>query len=162
MTEQFLIRFGKAEDVPAVLDIWREAYGFMVSINALLWTPDMFDSAAAERHVAAGELVIGFDGKGAPSACMLLQKSDPFFWPDRPEGSALYIHRVAVRRAEAGRGWPGRLLTWAAIQGRGLPLRLDCAPRPKLMAVYESIGFVRVDDGPVTRGPFTVMRYERV
>ncbi len=43
---------------------------------------------------------------------MNLQWSDPFFWGDN-DTDAGYVHRLAVRRDHAGRGFGEALLAWA-------------------------------------------------
>ena len=87
------------------------------------------------------------------------------------DGSAAYLHRMAVRRTEAGLG--PVILAWAADIARQHDcdaLRLDCvASNGRLRAYYEAAGFAcrgdvavggapgqRLEDGPVT----VVSRYE--
>jgi GNAT superfamily N-acetyltransferase len=77
---------------------------------------------------------------------------------------ALYVHRLAVLRSEAGKGWSRRLLDWSAQEARRRGrsyLRLDTELRPKLIALYESAGFVRVDKEPISVGTHRVVRFER-
>jgi ribosomal protein S18 acetylase RimI-like enzyme len=63
------------------------------------------------------------------------------------EPDAGYVHRLAVRRAYAGRGMGRALLEWAAAQTAGsgrVWLRLDCmADNRRLCHYYESLGFVQ-------------------
>lgn len=113
--------------------------------------------------IARGEIVVG-TVDGQPVACMQLVSADPMFWPEASAGSALYVHKLAVARGHAGTGWPDALLNWAVQQAApaSIPaVRLDCAPRPKLAAVYERCGFSRVDAEPVDCGGFGAWRFER-
>ena len=107
--------------------------------------------------------MLGFDG-GRAVGCLYLQVDDDAFWPAALVHEALYVHRLAVLRSEAGRGWSRRLLDWAADEARRrgrVCLRLDTELRPKLIALYESTGFVCVDEEPITVGTHKVVRFER-
>ena len=156
------IRLASVEEAPIAMAIWREVSEWLADREMPVWSPDEFDLGTTRQQAAAKELVIGFENSG-PAACMLIQTGDPIYWPEKAEGTALYLHKIAVRRAFAGRGWGNRLIAWAVERAtkRGLPLRLDCLPRPVLMNFYRNCGFRPVDDGPVTLGGFTVVRHER-
>ena len=99
---------------------------------------------------------------GNAAGVVRFQLEDPVFWPDVPQGEAVHIHRLAVRRRYAGTGLSTAILRWAVqrTQSLGRPyLRLDCvAARPRLRALYESFGFRHHDDRQV--GPYFVSRYE--
>ncbi|WP_019431921.1 GNAT family N-acetyltransferase [Streptomyces sp. AA0539] len=75
--------------------------------------------------------------------------ADPEFWlpEDQPE-SALYVHRMAVSRAGAGRGTGAFMLEWAwerAAKAGKTWLRLDAwKDNPGLHRYYEGQGFARV------------------
>jgi GNAT superfamily N-acetyltransferase len=94
---------------------------------------------------------------GAAVATVFLLARDATFWPDSPPGEALFVHKLAVRRAWAGRGVPAAVLSWAddVARARGARfLRLDCdAERPRLLAVYEGLGFRCVRRGVVRTYP---------
>ncbi len=154
------VRSADAEEAQIAVSIWSEAAAWQKENGHPYWLPEDLRLEMAEVRINAGELILGFED-GAARACMLVQTSDTIFWPEKAAGSALYLHRLAVKRSHAGQGWGKELITWAAIHAAGLPLRLDCAPRPRLMNFYSSNGFVPVDAGPVERGGFSVIRYER-
>ena len=109
------------------------------------------------------------EADGAIGATVTVNWSDPV-WADAA-GSAAYLHRMAVRRTQAGLG--PVILAWAADIARQHDcdaLRLDCvASNGRLRAYYEAAGFAhrgdvtvggapgqRLDEGPVTE----VSRYE--
>jgi GNAT superfamily N-acetyltransferase len=156
------IRFARPDEAALAVPIWREVAQWLSDRNMALWPPSMFTLEMGLVHAEAGELVLGFDGETA-CASMLLQGADPVVWPEKVGEAALYLHKLAVRRASAGSGWAERMIMWAAARAEDarMPLRLDCAPRPALMGLYEGCGFVGVDGGPVLRDGFMVMRYER-
>ncbi len=76
-------------------------------------------------------------------------QADPEFWPsaERDE-SALYVHRVVVRRSAAGADIGGTLLEWAAERARTTGhrwLRLDAwKTNSALHRYYEAHGFAHV------------------
>jgi len=96
---------------------------------------------------------------------MLLQPDDRTYWPEAAPGTALYIHKVGVRRAFAGRGWLRRLVDFAAddARSRGLGrLRLDTLPGPALQSLYEGLGFSALVEPPYRVAGRTVIRMERL
>jgi hypothetical protein len=126
-----------------------------------LWPPHEFTPEWVEGKFGAGELVVGRED-GELVGCALVQREDPDFWPDRPEGEALYMHRICAAPEAKGGRFVTALFAWLDEEARRLGkrcLRLDCFPRPKLRAVYEEAGFEKVDDRWVHY--LYVYRYER-
>jgi len=98
---------------------------------------------------------------GERAGCFRFQTEDLEFWDDVPHEDSAFIHRVAVRREYAGLGVAKAMIDAAKEEARSLGkryLRLDCADRPKLRAVYESQGFVF--HSIKEREPFRVARYQ--
>jgi GNAT superfamily N-acetyltransferase len=150
-------------DAPVAASILREVSEWLVARGRKLWDPDEISDEDVARHARAGELVIGREGDKAV-ACMYLQRSDPFFWPQANADEALYVHRLAVRRAFAGQGLAPEMLEWAATEARRLCLpfiRLDTELRPSLMSLYENAGFICVDATPIIVGTHEVVRFQR-
>ncbi|MFB7761472.1 GNAT family N-acetyltransferase [Streptomyces xiamenensis] len=75
--------------------------------------------------------------------------ADPEFWTpeDKPE-TALYVHRMAVRRSPDSRGAGATMLDWAVDRAAGAEkawLRLDAwKDNPGLHRYYEAKGFTRL------------------
>jgi GNAT superfamily N-acetyltransferase len=156
---------GQATEVLAVLD---EAAAWLQGRGVRQWPP-RFEPSWVEDAVERGETWLAMAGERV-SGTVTLDVSDPV-WDGAP-GTALYLHRMAVRRPAAGLG--AVILGWAAgvarRQGR-TALRLDCvASNGGLRAYYEKAGFAhcgdvtvagapgqRLDEGPVT----VVSRYEQ-
>ena len=95
---------------------------------------------------------------------MYLHHEDRLFWPHAAPGEAFYVHRLAVARKYAGRGYAQAMLDWAEEEARAqsrLYLRLDCEPRLKLLALYRSAGFTRIDAQPIRVGMHFVVRHEK-
>jgi hypothetical protein len=171
VTSDPAVRFVKAGpgQVPDVLAVLDEAAAWLRDRGVGQWPP-RFEPSWVEGAVRRGETWLAVAG-GAVRGTVTLDDADPV-WDDVPAASALYVHRMAVRRPAAGLG--AVILEWAdgvaRAQGRAA-LRLDCvAANGRLRAYYEAAGFAhrgdaavagapgqRLDEGPVT----VVSRYER-
>lgn len=158
------MRIARATEADAAVAaaILREVSEWLITQGRKLWDPDEISDEDVARHARAGELVIGRE-REEPVACMYLQGSDPLFWPEAKSGDAFYVHRLAVRRAFAGRGFAREMLDWAVTVARrlGRPfVRLDTELRPSLLRLYEEADFVRVDAKPIVVGTHEVVRFQ--
>jgi GNAT superfamily N-acetyltransferase len=152
-------------EAAAVSQVLQEAARWIATWRAQLWDPDLLGEAFAARFIARGEVLTARVG-GEIAGVVIVEPEDPHFWPERPPGEALYLHKLAVRRAHAGAGVPAALMGHAAglarAQDRGL-LRLDCDL--PLAPFYERLGFRKVDEIDVRHpeaGPMRVVRMEHV
>ncbi|MFJ8820843.1 GNAT family N-acetyltransferase [Streptomyces sp. NPDC102467] len=163
-----VFRRATAERTDDVLGVLDEAAGWLRARGIDQW-PDRFERAWVTDAVTRGETWL-VTVAGGIAGTVTLDRADPL-WADAA-GSAVYVHRMAVRRHAAGLGTV--ILDWAARTARqheAQTLRLDCVrSNGRLRAYYEDRGFVhrgdvtvggapgqREDDGPVT----WVSRYER-
>lgn len=158
---QTTIRPAGPGDRAIVSSILSEAAKWLATRGEPLWLQEELLPESIGRDVESGLYVVGERG-GVPVGVSRIQFDDPLFWPDFPLGEAVYIHRLAVRRAYAGSGVSTDLLHWAVDRanklGRGF-LRLDCPhDRHRLRAVYERFGFQYHSDQQV--GPYFIARYE--
>jgi GNAT superfamily N-acetyltransferase len=156
------IRRASPDDAAAAVHILRSVAAWLVERGCPLWEPDSFGLAGFKEAALRRELVLGYEGSEAV-ACMLLQRSDPVFWPGASLGEALYLHKVAVLRHATGRGWSTRLIEWARAEALEIGarfLRLDTAPRSKLLTLYEKHGFRIIDGRPRYFGDVKAMRLE--
>ena len=154
---------GTMDDVPDADRIIREVAAWLDARGESLWGPNEISRDALVAVAQAGELIIGRMGTEAV-ACMYMHNSDSEFWPEDGPGEAFYIHRLAVARHFAGRGFAHAMLAWAEGEARAQArpfVRLDCVPRPKLIRLYEAAGFARVDPGPVKVGEHWVIRQQK-
>lgn len=114
-----------------------------------LWLPQSLTPERLGKYYPPEGWQVAWHG-GQPAGCYVLLDRDPLFWPDDPEGEAMYLHKLAVHPDVQGQGLARTLLQRAsqqAAQGGRACLRLDTATqRPKLRAVYESFGFHHVAD----------------
>jgi GNAT superfamily N-acetyltransferase len=143
-------------------DILTEAALWLESIGKALWPLDTVALEPVLRRAVAGELYLAWlDGQAVGS--MYLQEDDAHVWPDVPRGESAFIHKLAVRRSVAGRGFPRELLAYAQAAARAAGkrfLRLDCAPRAALCRLYESAGFARHSIAVIEPG-VTTARYQK-
>jgi GNAT superfamily N-acetyltransferase len=141
----------------------REAADWLTAKGEPLWGPNEISHQDLVRAARACELVTGRVG-GELAACMYLHGEDTLFWPRAKPAEAFYIHRLAVARRFAGRGLARRMLEWAEDEAHAkgrLYVRLDCEPRPKLLALYRDAGFVRIDAEPILVTGHFVVRHEK-
>ena len=125
-------------------------------------------SAYFADSIARHEVHLAFIGDDLAGTLRLLM-ADPIVWPEFPEGEAVYVYNLGVRRAWAGRGLGSRLLDWAERRAASLGrryVRLDCMPDSTfLRRYYECKGFVARGDVdaqyPDPVGLERLCRYER-
>lgn len=150
---------GEAALVSSVL---MEAAAWLEGQRAPLWRPADISPDAVREEVDAGSYVLArVDGEVV--GVMRLTPRDEQFWPDATPGEALYVHRLAVRRAHAGSDVAPALLEFACSEARSLRcthVRLDCErARTRLRAFYERQGFVFHSEREVL--PYHVARYQK-
>ncbi|MER7189277.1 GNAT family N-acetyltransferase [Streptomyces flaveolus] len=152
-----IIRPGRPDELGVVEALLREASAWLASRNIDQWQyPPHSDriTAALEQGVC----FLAFEGNEPIATIQVDDFADPEFWaPDDEPTAALYVHRMAVRRAAAGTGVGSVLLDWAAeraaAQGKRW-LRLDAwKDNQGLHRFYKSAGFtlLRIVDLPHRR-----------
>lgn len=140
--EQLTLVWGQPERAAAIMRetaAWARAQGFRVWPEACL-TPDaLLTPEAPPEAFCVGRI-------GEEDACaLILQTSDREFWPDAPDGEAVYLHKFCVRPTFAHQGMTGRVLKAlrALCKARGVRyIRLDAgAGEQKVGDVYRNAGF---------------------
>jgi GNAT superfamily N-acetyltransferase len=138
------VRVARPSDVGTVSAVLSAAAAKLAERGEPLWTAAECSEAAVGAHVRQGLYYMGCH-EGDTVGVFRLQLQDPVFWPEIPEGTSAYLHKLAVDPSRQGRGFAHDLLCHAVtlVRESGLEfLRLDCvAGRPKLRSVYESFGF---------------------
>ena len=142
-------------------DIMVEAADWLAARGQALWKRDSLIPQKVRPSPEKGVLFLSrLDG--VPIGAFLLLFEDPVIWPDAAPGEAFYIHKVALRRHAAGKGFGRRLIEHALAEtsnARRPYLRLDCAPRPSLCGFYESAGFLRHSQDNI--GGYHIVRYQQ-
>ena len=160
---RLVIGYGTIDDVPEADGLIREAADWLTQKGMQLWGPNETSYEELVRVARKGELIIGRVGDEA-AACMFMHDEDRLFWPHVVPGEAFYLHRLAVKRKYAGRGFSHAMLEWAEAEARAKGrkfLRLDCEPRAKLRALYESAGYICIDKAPIQVHEHFVLRHEK-
>ena len=155
------IREAAPAEAALVSEVLTEAALWLHELGMALWAPSEVSVSRVVPDVHAGFYFLAWSGPAAVGT-MRLTPSDPVFWPEAARGEAVYLHRLAVRRAVSGGHVSSALLRWAVANAaaRGARyLRLDCeASRPNLRRVYERFGFSFHSEHTV--GPFVVARFQ--
>jgi len=160
---QVAVRCVGAQYAADAVSILREAAQWALCRGIEVWTLAELREQDYVEGARLQQLVMGFEQDQAV-ATMLLQPTDPLYWPEISAGTSLYLHKIAVRRAHAGRGWLARLVHFAVedARRRGIGwLRLDTLHRPPLRLLYERLGFAAVDEPPLTIRGRQMIRMER-
>ncbi len=137
------------KDLDAVLEILNEAAEWLASKKIpSWWRPGSFSREAFLDQIHLREVYIARLGREAVGT-ITLQWTDRVFWK-RASPDAGYVHKLAVRRAYAGRGLGLGMLKWAArrasLAGKKF-LRLDCvADDHRIRLYYEKAGFTHRGD----------------
>jgi GNAT superfamily N-acetyltransferase len=137
------VRRAQQEDAVTVAGLLDEATVWVNDLGFSQWPlPFPRDQLAAAIDRGEVYVVESEDGEGVATVSML--PDDPEYWGDQPP-DAFYVHKLAVRRDQAGRGIGAAIVEWAnaeaAEAGRQF-LRLDClADNPGIRDYYEDLGF---------------------
>jgi GNAT superfamily N-acetyltransferase len=157
-----VIRVGR-EFAADALSIAREAAAWALGRGVNVWADAELRECDFVAAAELGQLLMGFSGDRS-AATMLLQASDPVYWPEAAPHTALYLHKIAVRREFAGLGWLTRLIEFAAsdARNRGVRrLRLDTLYRSSLEGLYARHGFAALNEPPIVMGSRLMIRMER-
>jgi GNAT superfamily N-acetyltransferase len=137
------VRRAQQEDAVTVAGLLDEATVWVNDLGFSQW-PLPFPRDELAAAIGRGEVYVveSEDGEGVATVSML--PDDPEYWGDQPP-DAFYVHKLAVRRDQAGRGIGAAVVEWAnaeaAEAGREF-LRLDClADNPGIRDYYEDLGF---------------------
>jgi GNAT superfamily N-acetyltransferase len=157
-----VIRQAAAGDTRALVETLTEAADWVTQLDGTtMWVEGELEEHRVRDEAAAGMFIVAED-EGQIVGAIRFQLEDQLFWPDIDGRDSAFVHRLAVRRAHAGRGISTALLQWAVDRARASGkryLRLDCdADRPRLRALYERFGFRLHSYRQV--GAYYVSRYE--
>lgn len=137
----FTFRNDQPDDFLAIL---REVAYWLVDSQQELWAPDTLTAANLINDNTRGNCYVMY-ADGIPAAAFILQWKSPLYFPDVPDNTAGFIHKLAIRRLFAGQNLFTAVLDFCQqqCQNRGIhELQLETdANRPALMRFYERNGF---------------------
>ena len=126
------------------ISIMREAAQWLIDTDKPMW--DMDELTPEQLSNPPDDFIVMWNG-GESVATLILSFEDRFFWPDIPEGTSGFIHKLAIKRKYAGSAMAEMLIkhTIQICKSKGMgALRLDCDPhRHGLCALYDRCGFRR-------------------
>ena len=144
-----MVRQATEKDIPIIESILLDAVQWMDENEMHQWESENVKWSQLSKYYEISDFYIAYN-ESVPAACMSLIDYDPVFWPDVPKGESLYLHKVAVVRKYAGKGFSKELIDFAKTKAENLgiySLRLDCHKnRDKVRAAYEKQGFVCVEE----------------
>lgn len=155
-----VVKQAQTGDAEIVAGTLQEAANWLVARNQPLWQLKDLTARIISPQIESGMFWLArADGEAA--GCVRFQLEDQEYWGDIPHEDSAFVHRLAVRRKFAGLGVSKTLLDWAKDKARAEGrefLRLDCADRRNLRAVYENYGFKF--HSFKEKEPYKVARYE--
>lgn len=132
------------------INILKEVGQWLVDNEYPLWNIDTLTAENLLDEYTTGNLYVMYADRGdgtepEPAAVFILQWKDPLFWPDVPDDTSGFIHKLAIRRPFAGQNLFAAILDFVRDEClrrnvNSLQLETD-ATRPKLMQFYERYGF---------------------
>lgn len=144
-----------ATDIATVAEMWMEAASWLNEYGTDQWQyPVKMHNIRAAVAEQSCWLIEEFDS--VVGTVTLDAKADLSLWwkaEDEPD-SALYLHRLVVRRSVKGRNLGSAIVDWASRRAASLQkswLRLDAwTSNPSLHRYYQRLGFdlVRTEIGP--------------
>ena len=161
---EMLLRRADSSEEAEVLALMRSAATWLLEKCIPQWQGALTDKGVQVVHlrVEAGLAYLG-SLNGQNMETVSIQWEDSFSWGEKGlDGSAGYIHGLAVSRELAGKGIGRSLLGWSMdfIKVRKPYVRLDCmAENPRLCRYYEEAGFSKVGQTGLPNG-FKVNLYE--
>jgi ribosomal protein S18 acetylase RimI-like enzyme len=136
-------------DLGAALALLAEAAEWLYQRGVRQWPRGGFGAERIEPLIEEGVLYLVGDGAAKVAVIAVDGHADPEFWsPADDPHAALYVHKLAVSRTQAGRGVGDALLDWAGLAARAAGrrwLRLDCAKgNPGLQNYYRARSFTHL------------------
>ena len=129
-------------------EIIREAAKWLINNKNEMWKLEEITEEKIEKSYKKEDIYVGYINN-EPAITFILQWEDNEFWPNIPNNTSAFLHKIAISRKYSG----NNLLKMALIEIENIcknkdvyEIRLDCDPnRIKLCNVYENLGFIRVD-----------------
>ena len=142
------IKLATTYDIEAIENILLDVYTWLESIGQPLWTLEQISWNGLLKNFDISDFRIAYQAN-IPVGCMVINEKVPSYW-DKYDGSALFIHKLAVIRAASGKGVSTALIDYAKneCESRNLEyLRLDThAQRLKVREMYKLNRFDLIEE----------------
>ncbi len=131
-------------DVKIVSEVLTEAAKWLDSVGQSMWKAEKLTVEELMKNYRPEEMKLCYD-QDRLIGVYILQWYDPLFWAELEPKEAGILHKLAVCREYAGKGW-GMQLVESAVElckeQKAVTLRLNCGTfRNRLRNFYESCGF---------------------
>jgi GNAT superfamily N-acetyltransferase len=144
-----IVQANKRQDICLAHEVLKEVNSWLALKKIPLWTEDEISIDKMLHYLESETLYLVFQNKNIVGV-FCYEIEDQIFWADYPGGEAAFIHRLAIKRNFSSQGISQYIINWAIAKTKkdGFKyLRLDClSDRKKLCVLYESMGFLRVED----------------
>lgn len=141
-----------ASDIPVIEDILFDVTDYFEKIGDPQWRKYDVTWEGLAVYFRIENFCIAYLGD-TPVGCMVILDRDACFWPEIPKGESLYIHKLAVKRAYAGRGFAREMIDYVkslSVECGIGEVRLDCRSyKHKLRRLYEETGFALVKEAVI-------------
>lgn len=136
------------ESIEIFSKVLNDSAGWLNSINQPMWKYEDITSKELLKKYSIDDMKLCYE-KEILIGVYILQWYDPLFWASLQENESGIIHKLAVCREFAGKGYGRKLIQSAELmcKERSIKwLRLNCGTfRDRLRNFYESNGFKMVD-----------------
>jgi GNAT superfamily N-acetyltransferase len=162
MNNTFTTRLATVSRQPIVIGLIDDASAWLRGKGtdqwAMPWPDRRGRDGRVRRGLELGETWIVWDGDTPAATMTICQHANSDVWPERDEGDAVYVHRLVVSRAYAGRELGGLMIDWAVqreLRTRHVEwVRVDVwTTNFGLHDYYERQGFIRCGNCPDPRYP---------
>lgn len=147
-----MVKNATENDILMIESILTDVDRWMDRKNFLHWGKENIQWAMLSRDYRIDDFFIAYEEE-VPAACMALIDYDPIFWPNIPKGESLFLHKIAVKREFARKGYSKELIDYAkeTAKLRSIQtIRLDCFQHNiKVRQIYEKQGFELVEEKTV-------------
>lgn len=147
-----MVKNATENDILMIESILTDVDRWMDRKNFLHWGKENIQWAMLSRDYRIDDFFIAYEEE-VPAACMALIDYDPIFWPNIPKGESLFLHKIAVKREFARKGYSKELIDYAkeTAKLRNIQtIRLDCFQHNiKVRQIYEKQGFELVEEKTV-------------
>ncbi|GAB2815118.1 hypothetical protein GCM10027176_19700 [Actinoallomurus bryophytorum] len=157
MDTTFTMRLATVGQQPIVIGLIDEASEWLRGRDTDQWARPWPDrrrrDGRVRRGLELGETWIVWDGDTPAATMTICERANPDVWPDGDEEDAVYVHRLVVSRAYAGRDLGGLMIDWAVqreLRTRHVEwVRVDVwSTNSGLHDYYERQGFIRCGSCP--------------
>ncbi len=117
MNTTFTIRPASTSELPVVIGLIEEAAAWLRGKGTDQWAEPWPDRESRDgrvrRGLERGETWLVRDGETVAATMTICQEPIPEVWEEKGKGAAVYVHRLVVKRAYAGRDLGGVMIDWA-------------------------------------------------